>query len=315
MSGTDYSIIIPIYKNAINIRDLETRIKDLFEEFDKLGKVCEFIIVVDGSPDESHILLKKSLHRLPRTTRIYKLEKNVGSALAIRFGMKQSIGRFIAVMSADLQEPATLYRQMFGVLESGNTDLTFGSRITRQDPLMTKCFSTLYWYSWSKIFGLKIPSGGFDVFAISRDGAVILDSYQDRNTALVASLLDLGLPYEITPYERKRRMLGKSSWSLSKKYRLIFDSIFGFTNLPLRIINTVGIFGSLISLIMIILAIYGKISGRIQVPGFATIAIAIFFTNSMVLLALGIVSSYVWRIFENTSGRPIYRVKNSENEF
>jgi dolichol-phosphate mannosyltransferase len=110
-------------------------------------------------------------------------------------------------------------------------------------------------------------------------------------------------------------MLGKSSWTLSKKYRLVFDSIFGFTNLPLRIINAVGILGYLVSIIMITLAIYGKVSGRIQVPGFATIAIAIFFTNSMVLLALGIVSSYVWRIFENTNGRPVYRLKNSENEF
>ena len=311
----DYSIIIPIYKNAINISDLVNRINEMFEEFENLGKISEFVIVVDGSPDESYFLLKKSSYRLPSSTRIYKLEKNVGSALAIRFGIKQSFGRFITVMSADLQEPKSLYRQMFGIIESTKTDLTFGSRVTRKDSFVTKFFSTLYWYTWSRIFGLKIPSGGIDVFAISRDGAQILDSYQDRSTALVASLLDLGLPYEVVSYERQRRMLGKSSWTLSKKYRLVFDSIFGFTNLPLRIINAVGILGCFVSFVMITLAIYGKISGRIQVPGFATIAIAIFFTNSMVLLALGIVSSYVWRIFENTNGRPVYRLKNSENDF
>jgi glycosyltransferase involved in cell wall biosynthesis len=315
MINTDYSIVIPIYKNAMNISDLENRINEMFEDFKNINKTSEFIIVVDGSPDESHHLLEKSLHRLPTTTRIYKLEKNVGSALAIRFGVRNSFGRFIAVMSADLQEPESLYKQMFETLELSKSDLIFGNRVTRQDPIVTKCFSTLYWYGWSKVFGLKIPSGGFDVFAISKNGAKILDSYKDRSTALVASLLDLGLPYEVCSYQRQRRRIGKSSWTLSKKYRLVFDSVFGFTNLPLRIINIVGFFGCLVSLVMITLAIYGKISGRIQVPGFATIAIAIFFTNSMVLLALGIVSSYVWRIFENTNGRPIYRIKSTENEF
>ena len=106
------------------------------------------------------------------------------------------------------------------------------------------------------------------------------------------------------PYVRQPRRHGESAWTLSKKMAYLTDSVFAFTDLPVKLLTRVGAVGLTVAAVLAALALFGKLSGLIQVPGYAMTLIAIVFFGALNLLSLGIVGTYAWRAYENTKQRP-----------
>ena len=107
------------------------------------------------------------------------------------------------------------------------------------------------------------------------------------------------------PYARQRREIGHSAWTLRKKLRYLMDSVFSFTDLPIRLLLGLGGAGLLVSVVLAALVIAAKLSGEVPVPGYAATILVVLFFGAFNALGLGIIGSYVWRAYENTKARPL----------
>jgi polyisoprenyl-phosphate glycosyltransferase len=296
------SLIIPVYKNELNIPDLTTAV-DSIANIE--GKNFEVVFVVDGSPDNSLEMLGKLLPNKPYSSQLISLSRNFGAFSAIRVGLSRARGRFVAVMAADLQEPPEIIHQFFAALEGGSTDIVFGQRVGRADPMIKTFFSNTFWAIYRKVAIPEIPKGGVDIFACNQKAKEALLSIEESNSSLVSQLFWVGYRRLFIPYERKQREHGDSAWSISKRFRYMVDSIFSFSDLPILLILWIGVIGVTLSTALGLVTIVGKLTGSISIPGYTTIILVSAFFCSGVILTQGIIGCYLWRTFENTKKRPL----------
>jgi hypothetical protein len=207
-------------------------------------------------------------------------------------------------MSADLQEPPTLILEFFKILTSEPIDVAIGIRRKRNDPFFSKLASMIFWALYRKLVQKEMPPGGADVFACNIEFRNQLLKLGESNSSPVGLLFWLGFRRKLVAYDRLKRRHGLSAWSFSRKVRYLMDSVFAFTDLPIRMLVILGIIGLIFFCCLGTLVFIAKITGRIQVPGYTATILTISFFAALNSLGLGLIGSYVWRTFENTKGRP-----------
>jgi glycosyltransferase involved in cell wall biosynthesis len=301
-SEYDLSLIIPVYKNEETINDLLLALS-IFEK--GLAVSMEVVFVVDGSPDNSYLLLSAALPLTSFSSQLVLLSRNFGSFAAIRQGMEMARGRYCAVMAADLQEPPELVRSFVEVLSSGEADVVFGVRSGRSDGFISSILSESFWGLYRRLVMPDIPKGGVDIFGCNQLVRQAVLTISEPNSSLVAQLFWVGFKRKFISYERRRREKGKSAWKFSRRFRYMLDSIFSFSDLPVIFLLWGGTIGVIISIIIGIITLCARLSGYIAVPGYATIILLQVFSSSLLLLTQGIIASYLWRTFENTKKRPL----------
>lgn len=303
------SLVIPVYNNAANL-------PPLFEALETLNATLagdmEVVFVVDGSPDDSLLILGRSLGQVGFRSQLLSLSRNFGAFSAIKAGLEAGKGELFAVMAADLQEPPTLIADFYRELGTGNYDIAIGMREKRTDPSLGKGASMLFWAVYRRLVQPEIPAGGVDVFGCTRTVRDHLLRMPENNTSLVGQLFWVGFRRVFVPYERHAREIGKSSWTLSKKLRYLSDSVFAFSDLPVRLLFNVGVLGLGLSVLFSLVVLTWKLIGAIPVPGYAATVLTVTFFGALNCMGLGIVGGYVWRTYENTKVRPNFIVARRE---
>ncbi len=305
------SVVVPVYRNAGSIAPLLDALRGLAREVEG---GFEAVLVVDGSPDDSHALLRDALPSAGFPAQLVELTRNFGAFPAIRVGLEKARGRVIAVMAADLQEPPELALRFLAALRDGRADVGFGVRDGRDDPVVGKLLSTLFWSLYRRLVMPDIPRGGVDIFAVSADFRDRLVAMRESNTSLLAQLFWLGGRRVFLPYARRRREHGRSAWTLGKKLKYFSDSVFAFSDLPVRILFATGALALVVAVALAVVVVVAKVSGLVTVPGYAATVFTILFFGAINTLGLGVVGSYAWRAFENTKARPLALV-HSEQTF
>ena len=219
-------------------------------------------------------------------------------------GLEQARGDTFAVMAADLQEPPELVLQMQAELARGQADVVVAERTLRHDPLLQRWQAQLFWAAYRRWVVPEMPPGGVDIFACNRAFRDALLGLGESRSSLIAQIFWLGFRRASVPYERQPRRHGQSAWTWRKKLAYLADSVFAFTDLPVRLLTRVGALGLLVAGVLGAVVLFGKLSGLIGVPGYAMTLIAILFFGALNLLSLGIVGTYAWRAYENTKQRP-----------
>ena len=297
-----YSVVVPVYRNEATLAALVDRLGGLADE---LVEPLEVVFVVDGSPDGSLMLLRRLLSEESRfSSQLISLSRNFGSFSAIRAGLAAADGDLIAVMAADLQEPASLVRDFFRGLANGEHDIAVGVRTARDDPAADMLPARVFWWLFRRLVEREIPRGGVDVFGCTRQVAGQLLRLEESHTSLVGLIYWLGFRRLEVPYVRQPRPVGSSSWGFRRKVRYLLDSIFSFTDLPITVIIAVGAVGVAASTVWGIVVLAAWSAGKIDVAGYTPLMLAVFFVTSAILISLGLVGSYVWRTYENSKGRP-----------
>ncbi len=296
------TLVIPVYRNELNLPDLLNALTNLNTQ---LENKLELVFVVDGSPDRCYEILRESLPSQPFRSKLILLSRNFGSFMAIRTGLQNGTGNRFAVMAADLQEPPELVVEMNRVLLRQDTDVVVGVREGRNDPWTSRMASKIFWTLYQRYVIPEIPPGGVDMFACNRAFRDTLLTLDERHSSLVAQIFWLGYRRDVVKYTRQERLHGKSAWTLRKKVNYLMDSVFAFTDLPIRLLTRVGAFGSITAAAFGAITLTAKLHGMIQVPGYAMIMLTISFLGCLNLLGLGIVGSYAWRTYENTKNRPL----------
>jgi glycosyltransferase involved in cell wall biosynthesis len=297
-----YSLVIPVYRNAGSIPDLLAALSEMGAALD--GGL-EVVFAVDGSPDESHALLRDALPGCPFASQLLLLSRNFGSFAAIREGLRVARGRFFAVMAADLQEPPELVLEFFRALEHEPVDVVFGRREGRADPLPSRVAANTFWWLYRKLVQPDALPGGVDVFACNAAFRDQLVALAESNSSLVGLLFWMGFRRKSIGYRRLPRKHGKSAWTFRRKFKYLMDSVFAFTDLPIRLLTFLGGFGVVASVVIGTIVLAARLLGAIPVPGYAATVLIVIFFAALNSLGLGIIGSYVWRAFENTKARPL----------
>jgi glycosyltransferase involved in cell wall biosynthesis len=301
MGAVRYSLVVPVYCNEASIPDLVAAVSRVDRALDH---ALEAVFVVDGSPDHSYERLDAALPASGLTAQLIALSRNFGSSSAVREGLAAARGDYMAMMAADLQEPEELILDFFRAVETEPIDVAFGVRTGRSDPLATRAASATFWWVYRRFVQPEIPPGGIDVFACNRAFRDHLLRLHESNSSLVGQIVWLGFRRKLVPYRRLPRRHGRSAWSFARKVKYLLDSMFAFSDLPIRALTWVGAAGLAVSVALGLTVLAAKAIGAIPVPGYAATVLTIIFFAALNSFGLGIIGSYTWRAYENTKARP-----------
>ena len=310
METVTYSVVIPVYRNAESLGELLRALADLDA---RLGHALEAVFVVDASPDDSHAILRDLLPQAGFNSQLLLLSRNFGSFAAIRCGLGAARGRYLAVLAADLQEPPQLLARFFEVLSQDEIDVVVGTRISRNDPWFTRTAAALFWRLYRRLINPAIPQGGVDLFACNTTFRDQLLALEEHHSSLIGLIFWLGFRRAEVPYERLARRHGRSAWTLQRKITYMLDSVFSFSDLPVRLLLLTGIVGITVAIALGLTVLAMRLAGGIGAPGYTATMITILFFGGLNALGLGIIGAYVWRAFANTQRRPLAILMHSES--
>lgn len=296
------SIVVPIYYNELNIPHTIPRLQDL----ENIIQDCdfEFVFVDDGSKDRSFSLLMEAKKQDSRI-KVIKLSRNFGSMSAIQAGLNYTTGDCVGIIAADLQDPPELFKEMIEYWRSGKK-VVLATREDREESFSQKLFSNTYYMLLEK-FALKgYPKGGFDFLLIDKQVVHEVVRIQEKNTNIMSLIYWLGHDQVQIPYVRQERKLGKSRWTLSKKIKLFIDSFVSFSYSPIRFMSFIGVITAILSFLYGVFVIVGTLSGFIELQGWTTIIALITFLLGIIMIMLGIIGEYLWRILDESRERPSY---------
>lgn len=296
------SVVIPVYRNEATLIELVQRLDEL--QFPP-GVECRLVFVIDGSPDRSEELLRVRLAADDASATLVVLSRNFGAFAAIRAGLEAADGDYCAVMAADLQEPPELIVDFVEQLDSGQFDLVLGQRTGRDDPFAQRVSAQTFWWFYRRFVQPSMPVGGVDVFACNRTVRAAILELREANSSLVGLLVWFGFRCTTVSYVRRPRAEGKSAWTFNKKFRYMSDSIFSFTDLPIRILLSVGVMGCLSVSIAVVAVVVAWALDLTKVAGYTPLMLAVLFVGFLLTFSVGIVGSYVWRAYDNTKQRPL----------
>ncbi len=301
------SIIVPIYYNELNIPHLYEQMKEKI--LSRTDFEAEIVCVDDGSKDGSYKALLELREKDDRF-KVVKLSRNFGSHTAILAGFAHATGDCMTMVAADLQEPLEIIIEMYEKWKQGKK-VVIAVRKDREDGFFQKLFSNTY-YSLMQKYALKdMPSGGFDCFFIDKKVRDVLVSMNEKNSSIVGQVLWAGFEMDKIYYVRKKREIGESKWTLSKKIKLFIDSFMASSYVPIRFISTLGIFISIVGFILAVFLIVNKFMFNVPVQGWTTMMITLLMLSGIQMLTLGVIGEYLWRNFDESRGRPTYIVEET----
>lgn len=305
------SIIVPVYFNQDNLKPLYDDIKKKI--IDVIGYDYELVMVNDGSKDKSYEVMQELAKNDPHV-KIISLSRNFGSHSAVLCGLANCTGDCAVIKAADLQEPTEMILDMVDSWKKGN-NVVLAVREGRNEKHTQTFFSNLYYWMVRKTSFPNMPKMGFDVYLLDRKVIDILVDFDERNSALTGQILWSGFRTDCVYYTRLAREIGRSRWTLKKKIRLVTDTLFGFSTLPIKFISFIGCVAFFASIIWALLLIVSKIMGRIEISGWTTLMVFQLFSFGVIMLTLGIIGEYLWRTFDATRNRPPYIIEDSNINF
>lgn len=304
------SIVIPVYYNEDNLLPLYDDIKQKI--IDKIEYDYEIIMVNDGSKDNSYKYMKY-IAGLDRNVKIYSLSRNFGSHACILCGLSKATGDCAVVKSADLQEPTELMLEMVKKWMQGY-NVILAEREGRDEKRRQIFWSNLYYWLVRKIALPQMPKTGFDVCLLDRKVIEVLMKLDERNSALTGQILWSGFRTATVKYRRLARTAGESRWTIKKKIRLVSDTLFSFSTLPITVVSVIGCLSFTGSILWAIVVFMFKLFGKITVSGWTTLFIFNLFSFGVIMLTLGILGGYLWRTFDASRNRPPYIIEDEGEE-
>ena len=309
---TTLSIIVPCYYNEDNI---PVTVRELVaNEVNFPHDVrCEYVFVNDGSGDDTLGALRRAQAAYPGRLRVVDLAGNVGSYNAIVAGMAHATGDCLAVITADLQDPPELMSRMYGHWQQG-FKLVIGNRQDREETGLSQVLAKVFHWLMKHLALKNIPDGGFDFVFFDRQVSQQVVAMQERNSNVFYLMVWLGFAYVNIPYTRRKREIGKSRWTLSKKIKLLVDSLLAFSFVPIRAISVLGLGLGVIALLYGLYVIALKIARPDEPAGWTTLMVVMLFVSAFQMIALGVIGEYVWRGLDAARQRPLYVVNKTYEE-
>lgn len=306
------SIIVPCYNEEESIPLFYNEICKIADEFKKVN--FEFIFVNDGSKDKT-LDICRDLSLNDKRVRYISFSRNFGKEAALLAGLEYSVGDYVAVMDADLQDPPSLLHEMYDGIKNEGYDCVATRRVTRKgEPPIRSFFAKCYYKLINKISKTEIVDGARDFRLMTRQMVDSILSLGEYNRFSKGIFSWVGFDTKWIPYENVERVAGTTSWSFWKLFLYSLESIVAFSTLPLAIASIMGLIFFLVSLIMIVVIVVKTLIIGDPVAGWPSLVCIIFFVSGVQLFGIGVIGQYLAKLYLEVKNRPIYIVKETEKD-
>lgn len=293
------SIIIPVYWNEDTLlllyEDLKKKVLNNLEDY-------EIVFVDDGSEDKSWEVMNE-IKKSDSKVQCVRLSRNFGEHSAILAGLSVCSGDCAVTKQADMQEDAEIILQMYDSWRNGNK-IVLAVRKGREDGFLTRLFAGLYYRIVQKLINKNMPDGGCDCYLLDRQVIDMILSLDEKNSSLTLQVLWVGFKTDKIYFYRREREIGKGRWTLSKKFKLVLDSMISFSYIPIRIMWIIGILFFVFAVVMGINVLIEWFTVGTPVAGWTSLMCVVLCSSGLILLMLGLLGEYIWRTFDAARKRP-----------
>jgi glycosyltransferase involved in cell wall biosynthesis len=305
------SIVIPVYNEMESIAETVRRVQILRNNLAKEVDV-ELIFVNDGSKDSSLEILR-NLSEYNNYIKIISLSRNFGHQIAVTAGIDYSIGDYVAVIDADLQDPPELIIDMYRLALTG-FEVVYGKRRARAgESVFKKVTAAAFYRLLNYLCETDIPPDTGDFRLMSRRVVNALKRCREQHRFIRGLVPWIGYRSASLEYDRSERFAGKTKYPFKKMLEFAATAILSFSTKPLTIAIRIGLTTILLGILGAVYMLYLKLFTNIPVPGLTAILLSIVFFSGVQILLIGIVGEYIGRIFEQVKGRPLYLVDETVN--
>lgn len=299
------SYVFPIYNESGNINLLYETIGSLLDSNKKYG--FEIIFVNDGSRDDSLDLLRK-IQAKDKRVAVINFSRNFGHQIAVTAGLDYAKGDAVIIMDSDLQDPPKVSFELISKWEEGY-EVAYAQRRSRKDTFFKKITANLFYRALQKLADIDIPRNTGDFRLIDRKVVDKMKLFKEHNRFLRGMVSFVGFKQVAVEFDRDERYAGETGYPLKKMLKFAADGIFSFSTYPLKFIRNFGFFVATLAMLGILYAIVMKIFfPGITIEGWTFIVISILFMGGVQLVMLGVLGSYIGRIYTESQNRPLYIV-------
>jgi polyisoprenyl-phosphate glycosyltransferase len=303
MSVIEHSVVIPVYNEESNVRELAER---LVPVLDKTNKGFEIVFVDDGSRDQTAQMVRSLAAADPRI-KLIRFARNYGQEAAVQAGILRSSGRWVVQMDGDLQNPPEELGKLLDKRDEGY-EIVYGIRQKRRDPMHRVAASRLMVWIMRRLLGIELPDDVTTYRVIEGRTARLIASLPEKKKFFSALAVWTGARSASVPVGHAPRAHGVTKYTLGKLINHTFDLMVGFSTRPLRLIGGLGGMVAVFGVGFGLLRIVQKLMGMDIQMGYASLFSAIVILGGLQLMALSVIGEYIARIFVQTQGRPLYNV-------
>ena len=308
--------VIPCYNEEEVLNETSTRLEEKYKALIEAGKISKdsrIVFVNDGSKDKTWSMIKE-LHEKNRMFSGINLSRNRGHQNALLAGLMtaKDYADMVISMDADLQDDINAMDKMVDSYLEGN-DIVYGVRDKRETDTFFKRFTAESFYKLMDKMGVETVYNHADYRLMSKKALEGLAQYKEVNLFLRGIIPLIGYKTDIVTYERGERFAGESKYPLKKMLSFAMQGITSLSVQPMNLIVGIGTLTSIGSIVMIIYSMVRRFTGH-TVTGWASLMMSIWLLGGLILLSIGIVGSYIGKIYLETKERPRYIVDEFVNE-
>ena len=302
------SILTPAFNEATNLEALYARVAATTAQ---LGVEWEWLIVDDHSRDDTFAVIQRLAARDPRVRGV-RLARNSGSHVAITCGLHLVRGDAAVMMAADLQDPPETLAAMLERWRAG-AQVVWAVRRSRPGEAAHAGFAALYYWLLRRVAGMsEMPANGADFFLADRAVIDAFRQFPERSVSVLALVMWLGFRQEFIEYDKQPRASGASGWTLSRKVKLVVDSVTAFSEAPIRACTLLGLALLGVALVLVVAGFARWVQTGAGHLLLLTAAMA--GVGGLQLVATGLVGEYVWRALAESRRRPQFIIERATAE-
>ena len=300
------SIVAPFYNEGEGIRDFYQALCPIFEQAPDVS--FEVICVDDGSQDTTLNQLV-ALVESDKRFRVLELSRNFGKEAALTAGIDAARGDAVIPIDADLQDPPELIPALIKAWQGG-AEVVLARRVNRKsDSFLKRKTAELFYMIHRRISNLKIPENVGDFRLMDRVVVEALKQLPERQRFMKGLFAWVGFKTVVVDYTRTSRASGETKFSGWKLWNFAIEGVTSFSAAPLKLWTYIGSIGALLSLCYAAFIILRTLIHGIDIPGYASLLVAILFLGSLQLISIGMLGEYMGRMYMETKQRPIYIVR------
>ena len=298
------SVVIPFLNEEQLVEQL---LDELWKELPKTGENFEVICIDDGCTDNTLPILIKYREQ-KNELKIISLSRNFGLQAAMTAGIDFASGDYVVIMDGDFQDPPELVPVLYERMKTTDADIVSAVRQSRSEKFSKRLYINIFHRIFDKITkGQQVAqTGNFCILNTKAHQAML--KFPERNRYVPGIRNFIGFRHEYILYDRPDRLAGEAKMSSRKLFSLAADAIYSFSKWPIRACLYLGLTGVVVFLFGIIYILISKFLGLAPV-GWSSMFLAISFFGSVQLTFLGLIGEYIYRIFKEVQGRPLYFVK------
>ncbi len=304
------SIVVPVYFEEEVILETYKRLKKVV---DTIKYNYEIIFVDDGSQDNTFNIIN-NICKDDNKVKCIKFSRNFGHQCAVTAGIIDAVGLAVILIDADLQDPPELIPDMIDMWEKG-VEVVYGKRQQREGETAFKKSSAKLFYKFlGYMSDIDIPRDTGDFRLMDRKVVDAFKNMPEKNRFIRGMVSWVGFQQKPIMYQRDKRYAGETKYPLKKMIKFASNGIISFSTKPLKLFLYIGAVSVFISFLILVYAFYqGIIRNEELADGWASLMVTITFIGGMNLMSIGVLGSYIGRIYEESKNRPLYIVESKIN--